>query len=125
MANLYVAIYKPRGGNVHHWALWLEGSGWSHLFEADGDPGQYELKERTNTQPSASSRHKTNVFVAQIDDINGFTENARGCKPKKDSAAWDCQEYVMEVLEAANLDGILGDYDYQRIKDHLESIYNQ
>jgi hypothetical protein len=125
MANLYVAIYKPREGNVHHWALWLEATNWSMIFEAEGEPGKYKLKERKNKKPSSSSRHQSNVFIAQIDDVAGFTQNARSCTPAKDSAAWDCQEYVLEVLEAANDDGIINDYDHQRIKSYLESIYNR
>jgi hypothetical protein len=102
MANLYVAIYKPHEGNVLHWALWLEATNWSQIFEAEGEPGQYRLQERKNTRPDASSRHKRDVFVTQIDDVAGFTQNARDCTPKKDSAAWDCQEYVMEVQLSAN-----------------------
>ncbi|KAF1958344.1 hypothetical protein CC80DRAFT_592063 [Byssothecium circinans] len=124
MANLYVAIYRPHGGNVHHWALWLEGSGWSRLFEATGDPGRYQVSEKVDIQPAASSRHKSNIFIQQIDDYNGFIANARSCAAPKNSAAWDCQEYVMGVLEAANLDEIIKDYEYEQIKAYPQSIYN-
>jgi hypothetical protein len=125
MANLYVAIYKPRGENVHHWALWLEGAEWSRLFETTGDSGQYQVSEIPDVRPNASSRHKRNIFVAQIDDYNGFIENARACTPPEDSAAWNCQEYVMGVLEAANDDGIIDDYQYGAIKTYLEDIYDE
>ncbi|KAF2812797.1 uncharacterized protein BDZ99DRAFT_517112 [Mytilinidion resinicola] len=126
MANLYVAIYKPVGGNVHHWALWLEASTWSRLFEANagGNPGEYVVSERENVRPNASGRHKSNRFVAQIDDYNGFIKNARSCKAPADSAAWNCQEYVLDVLEAANLDDIIDDYQHAAIKGYLESIHD-
>lgn len=125
MFNLYVAIYKPKGGNVHHWAVWLEGPGWSRLFQAEGDPGKYKVTEKDNVQPNASSRHKENVFVAEIDDYNGFIASARNCTAPDDSAAWDCQEYVMDVLDAANVDNFIDDYTHGKIKAYLESIYNE
>ena len=125
MANLFVAIYKPTGGNVCHWALWLEGSGWSRLFEAIGEPGRYRLSERENVLPDTSSRHKHNLFVAQIDDYDGFITNARNCKAPENSAAWNCQEYVMDVLESANESGIIDDYKYQAIKSYLQSIFDE
>lgn len=42
----------------------------------------------------------------------------------KETWAWNCQEYVMDVLEAANLDDIIDDYKYGKIKDYLQGIIN-
>ncbi|KAF2110479.1 hypothetical protein BDV96DRAFT_584051, partial [Lophiotrema nucula] len=115
---------KPTGGNVHHWALWLEETEYSRLFKVIREPGRYKVSKKANILPKSSVRHKSNVFVAQIDNYNGFITHARSYKALKDSTAWNYLEYVMHVLEAANLDDIINNYKYNTIKTYLKSIFN-
>lgn len=87
MAHLFVALYRPISGNVHHWALFLDGHRWTIIFQAIDEMGSYQLNEQRDVRPDASSRHVRDIFVAQIDDTNGFTRPARSCQPQNDTAA--------------------------------------
>lgn len=42
-----------------------------------------------------------------------------------DVAHWNCQNFVLDVLENLNDEGLLEDYEYQEAKDKLEGILDE
>ncbi|KKZ63850.1 hypothetical protein EMCG_01844 [[Emmonsia] crescens] len=107
MAILYVAVYKPRQTlGTYHWALYLE-EGDSHLvFQVVGNPGQFRYQE-LSSRPENTDRHVENIFVADIDDIEGYR----------------AVQWVFDVLESLLDDGIITDYDHGDAKHKLEMIF--
>lgn len=122
MPRLYVALYSPVQGNVKHWALYLEGIG---IFQVVGDPMEFELDIRLRVRPQDSARYSGSVYIAEVDDTRGFVQVVRNTEISNDVVHWNCQSFVLDVLEGLNDDDILDDYDYQEAKDKLEGILDK
>lgn len=92
MPRLYVAMYKPITGNYEHWALYLE----------DNDNQHPTLTANvTIAKPTSTERHKRSIFISDINtiDLEELGEAVGAVVPDNSVVHWNCQDYVMEVLE--------------------------
>ena len=127
MPTLFVAIYRPRDGNVHHWSLYLQDSvDGDMIYEVTGSPGDFKHNIISGVQPEKSKRHVRSLEVAEIDrqDINAAKEILANIAIK-DVATWSCQDFVLEGLEELHDEAIIGDYQYAEAKDNLEAVYDE
>ncbi|THZ71404.1 hypothetical protein D6C85_05313 [Aureobasidium pullulans] len=92
MSALFIAIYKPLGGNYYHWALHLQTP----------HPLIFETSHET---PETSSRRDRLVESIHVGDIN--TVDVEQLKEKiniqhvdNETVEWNCQDYVLEALES-------------------------
>ncbi|KAL7275125.1 hypothetical protein RUND412_001944 [Rhizina undulata] len=126
--SISVAIYRPKfGGNVCHWALFLEGQRHSYLVEAAGPCNEFELNVSENEKPSDSTRHKRDILVQDgysDKDLESAVDTLRAVPIRNDITEWCCQDYVMEGLEALNGEGTIGDYEYLDARNELDVIFN-
>ena len=116
MGKLYIAIYKPRYGNYKHWALFLDSSE-SLIFEVVGEHGTFQ-KNTIKGSPSSSTRHENNILVADINDqdIPELKKTVSGVKVDNETTEWNCQDYVLETLEALEKECVIDedDEDYKK-----------
>ena len=119
MPALYVALFQPEEGNVKHWALWLEHIG---IYQVVGTSMEFELNIRPHLHPEDIDGHLQSIYVADVDDIAGFTQIFQNTEVSNDVVMWNCQVFVLDVLEALTADGIIDDYEYQEAKTELEGL---
>jgi hypothetical protein len=116
MGKLYIAIYKPRYGNYKHWALFLESTE-SLVFEVVGEHGTFQ-KNTIIGSPSSSTRHEKNILVADINeqDVPELKKVVSKVNVDNETMEWNCQDYVLEVLEALKEECIIDEDDahYQK-----------
>ncbi|EGE86664.2 hypothetical protein BDDG_09611 [Blastomyces dermatitidis ATCC 18188] len=123
MAILYIAVYKPRQTlGTYHWTLYLE-EGDSHLvFQVVRNPGQFQYQE-LSSRPENTDRHVENIFVADINDIEGYRAVVNSQAVDNETYHWGCQQWVFDVLESLLDDSIITDYDHGEAKHKLEMIF--
>ncbi|MCJ1339736.1 hypothetical protein MMC09_005026 [Bachmanniomyces sp. S44760] len=128
-ASLYVALYDPRyqGGDISHWALHLDLHGYGHvLYEVIGGPGEFRLAQRTSA-PDRSTQLRESVFVADIDGTDNIAHYyqivANTNAIQNDIALWNCQQWVMDILETLQEEDIIDDYRYHNSKEELEARF--
>ncbi|KAL8838834.1 MAG: hypothetical protein Q9170_001989 [Blastenia crenularia] len=100
MPNLYVAMYRPVTGNYEHWALYLENESQHTIYEVAGEYPNFKPNV-ISAKPTSTSRHKRSILVYDISavDISTFEEVVAAMVPQNDIVEWNCQDYVIEVLE--------------------------
>ena len=94
-------MYRPAEGNLLHWALHLEDGSRHSIYEALGEYPHFKPNMITGKKPNQTIRHQRSIFVYEINsiDLPGFEEAVAFVKPPKDVVHWNCQDYVIEVLE--------------------------
>ncbi|QSS61508.1 hypothetical protein I7I51_03683 [Histoplasma capsulatum] len=101
MAVLYVAIYRPTDNKgTYHWALFLEDGQDLTISQAWGSPFSFKYDER-KADPRNSKHHEENIFVAEIDDTQGYHETVRAQEINNELLSWGCQQWVLEALESS------------------------
>ncbi|GKZ59209.1 hypothetical protein AnigIFM49718_005071 [Aspergillus niger] len=85
-----VAIYHPRYGNFQHWALHLHSDTEDLIFEVD-----------------------ESLFVCQIGspDIPTVKNVVDATPVDNETLEWDCQDYVLDILEGCEREAVLEDED--------------
>lgn len=124
MSRLYVAMYQPEEGNCEHWNLYLEAE--EKLYEVTGEHPDFTLSVTTGN-PGLNPQHRRSIFVWDIneDDLPGFMEAVVTIKPNNEVAYWNCQDYVIEILEKLEEECIVDGDDeayvaaIKRIKRHF------
>lgn len=123
MSKLFVAMYRPRKGNHEHWALYLEAE--QKIYEVTGQYPNFELNVLTGKKPESTDRHSRSIFVWDVTDISGFKKAVASVEPDNEVVHWNCQDYVIEVLEKLEEECIVDDDDEdyitakRRIKRHF------
>lgn len=110
--KLYVALYQPRYGNYQHWALYIE-NGEEHLvFEVIGQHGTFE-RNMIVADPKRSRSFRRLVFVAVLDqeDIERVKTATENVSVDNETVEWDCQDYVLEVLDNLEEEFVLDEND--------------
>ena len=104
--DLYIAIY-PRGAMYKHWALFVDNSLDYTMFHVDGSEGQYRFDERKK-DPRTSSRNPELIKVTTIRQgkIPILRQYARD-QPLNRGHGWNCQDYVVELIEKAKKEKII------------------
>ncbi|OJD23969.1 hypothetical protein ACJ73_04671 [Blastomyces percursus] len=123
MGILYVAVYKPRQTlGTYHWALYLEESDSHSVFQVVGNPCQFRYQE-LSSRPESTDHHVENIFVAHIDDIQGYRVVVSSQVIDNETHHWGCQQWIFDVLESLPDDDVITDYDHAEAKFKLEMIF--
>ncbi|KAJ0420286.1 hypothetical protein BJY00DRAFT_301684 [Aspergillus carlsbadensis] len=122
--SLSVAIFQPRYGNFQHWALHLHTDQEDLIFEVDGEHPSF-TKVTSPAKPTDSNTLIESLWVGEIGipDVATVKRIVAQARVDNEALEWDCQEYVLEVLEACEREAILedDDLDYAEIKQILKS----
>jgi len=112
MAELYIAMYKPRYGNYEHWALFLDDDGHSTIFEVIGEHRTFQ-RNSLSVNPENSRRHKRNILVGTINkqDIPELVKIMENVEIDNETSEWNCQDYVLESLEKLVEECVIDDDD--------------
>ncbi|KAF7592441.1 hypothetical protein BBP40_000289 [Aspergillus hancockii] len=125
MPSLSVAIYHPRYGNYRHWALYLHTATENLIFEVDGEHPVFQ-KVTSHGRPSDSDTFIEALFVGEIGgpDIPTVKAVVEAARVDNETLEWDCQEYVIEILEACEREAVFGhdDPDYVECMEYLKEI---
>ncbi|KAI9929581.1 hypothetical protein ASPWEDRAFT_51875 [Aspergillus wentii DTO 134E9] len=121
---LSAAIHHPHYGNFQHWSLYLHTDSEDLIFEVDGEHPNFQ-KVISNGKPSDTDTFIEYVFLCEIGEpdiptIKMVVDNAR---VDNETLEWDCQDFVLEILEGCEMEGIMDDeeVDYYEAKDVLKS----
>lgn len=109
---LAVAIYHPRYGNFQHWALHLHSDTEDLIFEVDGEHPCFQ-KAVSNGLPSDNLGFIESLFVCQIGspDIPTVKDVVDATPVDNETLEWDCQDYVLDILEGCEREAVLEDED--------------
>lgn len=120
--KLFVAFYRPRYGNYQHWALYIESGQEHFIFEVIG---QHPIFKRNvvMADPKRSRSLRQLLFVAMIcdDDIERVKSAAQDVSVDNQTAEWDCQDYVLDILDKLEEDFVL-DADDEEYIDAREML---
>ncbi|GCB26962.1 hypothetical protein AAWM_09847 [Aspergillus awamori] len=107
-----VAIYHPRYGNFQHWALHLHSDTEDLIFEVDGEHPCFQ-KVVSNGLPSDNLGFIESLFVCQIGspDIPTVKDVVDATPVDNETLEWDCQDYVLDILEGCEREAVLEDED--------------
>lgn len=124
MPKLYVAMYRPVTGNYEYWALYLDGV--HKIYEVTGQSPHFK-RNIVSGKPTSSSRHKRSILVANINasDIAEFQSAVSAIKPDNSVTHWNCQDYVIEILEKLEEECVIdGDTKaYKTAKSRVKTYY--
>lgn len=126
MPQLFVAMYR-QGGNYEHWALYLDHSpDRGMIYEVIGDNPDF----RTNVfsgNPRSTVRHQRNILMYDIEDVDipAFRNAIAAVEPDNSIILWNCQDYVIEVLEKLEEEFIIDgdDEDYISAKEEVMEYF--
>ncbi|KMP10246.1 hypothetical protein CIRG_09927 [Coccidioides immitis RMSCC 2394] len=121
--KLYVVFYRPRYGNFQHWALYLDADDQEVIFEVVGSHPNFRPNV-VNSRPERSKNFIGKVLVAVLDkdDIRRVHEIVENVKVYNDTVEWDCQEYVLDILDSLEAEFIVeeDDEDYREARKELK-----
>ena len=120
MPSLFISIYKPRYGNFKHWALFLDRPAAPLIIEAAGEHPSF-TKSLVHGDPNNDPMNERNILVADINDTDLQELMTIVDKAKIDNEVlmWNCQDYVLEILEELHNQCIIDEQD-----DHYERGVN-
>ncbi|KAL3458428.1 hypothetical protein BJX64DRAFT_292232 [Aspergillus heterothallicus] len=122
--QLFVAIYRPRYGNFRHWALHLHTDNQDYIFEVDGEQPAF-IKVSSSSKPTEWDMLIESLYVGEIGipDLATFKQLVDEAKVDNETLEWDCQDYVLELLEACEREAILDedDPDYAETTEILKA----
>lgn len=122
-----VVFYRPKpNSNYAHWALDIHNpiTGLHHIFQVVGK--QHDLQaEEIEWNPRDSSKYIRTIKVGQVQSsrFRALVQVLRGVDVQNEVFHWDCQDYVLEVLEEledAQFVGGLPNYDL--VKSKIEEM---
>ncbi|GIK00058.1 hypothetical protein Aspvir_004073 [Aspergillus viridinutans] len=121
--GIYVAIFKG-GGIYKHWALFIdEPQADETLLQVKGSDGRFryeaEKRDARNSQSLVELVYLCDVDVAKA---NRIRDVARKIPVHNEISGWNCQDYVLDLLNALENDGVLNsdDADYTEQKSYVE-----
>ena len=116
MSKLYIAISKPRYGNYKHWGLFLQSSE-PLIVEVEGEHPNFS-KNTIFGSPGSHTSAEANILVADINeqDIPELNKVISQANVDNQTVEWNCQDYVLEILETLKEDCIVDEDDphYQK-----------
>lgn len=120
--TLYVAFYRPRYGNYQHWALYIENDEENLILEVTGQHPAFK-RNVVMADPKRSRSFQDLLFVAviQVNDIERVKKAAQSVPVDNETIEWDCQDYVLEILDKLEDEFVLeeNDEDYINAREIL------
>lgn len=125
MANpkLYVVFYRPRYGNYHHWALYVDDEDVQMIFEVIGQHPDFKRNVvNAKAEKSKSFLGKEYVGIISKADIERIKNVASTIPVDNETVEWDCQDYVLEILDKLEDEFVLeeDDEDYREARSILK-----
>lgn len=124
--ELAVVIYRPREDNFHHWGfhVYSRNTQGHRIFQAEGPVNQLTAQIRC-ANPNSSARLLKGILLGGVYDTQ-FTRLAaliQGVEMQNDVSLWDCQEYVIDIMDALQEGGVLGSRaKYDAIKRAIKDM---
>ncbi|KAJ5105242.1 hypothetical protein NUU61_002589 [Penicillium alfredii] len=120
--GVFVSIHDD-DGVYKHWAVFIDGINDKALLHVKGSDGRFRYEPETRDARRSKSLvelvHLCNVDVAKISEIKAV---AGQVIVRNESRGWNCQDYVLELLEALEEKGLVGgDVHYFEQKAYLEA----
>lgn len=126
MPSLYVAMYQSEHGVYEHWALYLQNNTTDTVYEVVGELPNFKTNVLLKS-PSATKRHKRSVFLCDINetDIALFETVLATLIPANSPEGWNCQNYVLDVIEELEEKKVInkGDEAYIEAKKQLNEHF--
>ncbi|RMZ82159.1 hypothetical protein DV738_g1922, partial [Chaetothyriales sp. CBS 135597] len=120
-AKLNVVMYKPRQGNYDHWALHLEDGHSNIIYEVVGQHPNFEKHSvKARPQNSINFKHSFQVGEINADDIPSFTDEVSKAKVDNTTVHWNCQDYVIEIVEKLVEECIIDEDDYKKVERQIK-----
>jgi hypothetical protein len=122
LPSLSVGIYLPRYSNFQHWTLHLHTDLEDLIYEVDGEHPSFtkvtSLGNPTDKPSLIESLHVGEIGIPDIATVKRIVDEA---SVDNETLEWDCQEYVLEILEACEREAVLEeeDPDYAEVKEIL------
>lgn len=115
--ELYVALFRRRYGDYQHWGLYIDNDPENLVFEVTGEHPSFECHIETCPLPGANGRLLPLAVCRCLSNNNIDTVNrvAATVMVYNETVEWDCQEYVLDMLDALEEECVLDrdDEDYQ------------
>lgn len=120
--KLYVVFYRPRYGNYQHWALYLQTNTDNLIFEVTGSHPNFQ-RNVVKADPRNSQNFIRMIFMDTVSpgDIATVQDVARTTKIDNETVEWDCQEYVLDMLEILEEECVVGG-DEKTYKDAKKEL---
>ena len=120
--KLFVVFYQPRYGNFLHWALHIENGEEHHIIEVDGEHPQFR-RNMFMENPKETSAFLREFFIAVLgeDGVERVKSAAQSVPVDNETVEWDCQDYVLDILDKLQEDFVLDkdDEDYMDVREIL------
>ncbi|KAJ9244375.1 hypothetical protein DTO169E5_1980 [Paecilomyces variotii] len=122
--KLYVAFYRPHYGNYQHWALTIEQeSSKCIIIEVVGQHPMF-TRNIIEKRPEDSRRFIGKIYLGVISkrDIESIKKLAMSQPVENEIVEWDCQDYVLELLDKLEEEFILDadDEEYNEARKELQ-----
>ena len=115
-------FYRPRYGNFLHWALHIEKGKEHHILEVDGEHPNFK-RNSFMEDPNGSSNFLRQFFIAVLGDhdFERVVNAAQSVPVDNETIEWDCQDYVLEILDKLQEEFVLDkdDEDYMDVREIL------
>jgi hypothetical protein len=113
-AAVYVAIYRPaQTGSARHWAIYIRnehGQSTLHQVENDFNSGAFRVaRRRVDVRPEDSRSWIRDVGIGRVNvaHLQAIRNIIQGQPVNNESETWNCQTWVIEVLERLEQEGYL------------------
>lgn len=124
--DLTVAIYRPREGNFDHWAFctYNKQTKEYRIYQVEGLANQL-CATVLPKNPEGSDRLIKKILVGHTreSDTNKASEAIQGVQIQTEVSSWDCQEYVIDIMDSLEEVGILGSFPkYEAVKKAIKKM---
>ncbi|KAL1947539.1 hypothetical protein VTO73DRAFT_13263 [Trametes versicolor] len=129
-AEISVILSTPSAKTLCHWAIYLritDGSEIQHLlYQAAGNAEEQFVLDIQHEDPKALDTFERQIDVCIIDgaaDVTEAREVVEGQPMQNGISTWNCQDWVVDTLEALHDARLVDDYEYGAAMTTLEDLY--
>jgi len=96
------------------------------IFDVKGRHPNFRRSER-QANPRNSRSYIKSIYLAEVreDDIKAFKEAVAATKVDNETSEWDCQDYVLEILDKLEAECLIVDDDDDGDDDDDEGTYKK
>lgn len=126
VVDLHVVIYRPREGNYFHWAFhtYNTKSDEHQVFQVEGLENELERTVLT-FNPESFMRVVRQILVGHMReiDLKQAAQAIEEVEIQNEVATWDCQDYVIDIMDALDDIGLLGSFrKYEAVKKAVKKM---